>query len=59
MPQTGALLDILDAGSSPTFLDIMGALSDLVAFTTEGDHNFGDRREKIFSMSGKYCRFCS
>jgi len=59
MPRTAALLDILDSGRSPTFLDIMGGLSDLVAFYTECDPKPDDPCEKIFTMSGKKCRFCS
>ena len=58
MPRTGALLDILDSGATPTFLDIMGGLSDCVAFYTEGDLKSKDHCEKIFTMSGKLCRFC-
>lgn len=58
MPQMATLLDKLDAGMSPTFLDIMSGISDLVAFCTECDTKTGQLPEENFYMSGKYCRFC-
>lgn len=59
MPQMGALLDKLDAAETPNFLDILMAISNIVAFTTEGDQKDNQLVEKNISMSGKYCRFCS
>lgn len=59
MPHTAALLDIMDSGKTPNFLDIMTALSDLVAFVTECDPIPVGSEEEIFFMSGKFCRFCS
>jgi len=59
MPAVGRLLDALDAGSTPTFLDIMSALSQMVAFLTECDQKEGCMSTTFFLMSGKRCRFCS
>lgn len=58
MPRTAALLDKLDAGTAPNFLDIMAGISDLVAFYTECDSISDDIGEKNILMSGKLCRFC-
>lgn len=59
MPRMAALLDLLDAGTAPNFLDIMGGLSDLVAFYTECDPITDAGVDKKYFMSGKFCRFCS
>lgn len=59
MPALGRLLDNLDAGNTPTFLDIMAAISESVAFYTECDSNSECPVPDIYLMSGKYCRFCS
>jgi len=58
MAAMGRLLDQLDAGSIPNFLDIMAAISESVAFYTEGDSLESDESMRFFEMSGKYCRFC-
>jgi len=58
MPAMAALLDKLDSGVSPNFLDILAAISDLVAFYTECDLDLPDPVEKNILMSGKFCRFC-
>ena len=58
MPHVGSLLDLLDAGRSPTFLDIITAISDLVAFYTECDPKVNRQVEKNILMSGNNCRFC-
>lgn len=58
MPALGRLLDNLDAGNTPNFLDIMAAISESVAFYTEGDSFPVDPQEENILMSGKYCRFC-
>lgn len=58
MPAMGRLLDQLDAGATPTFLDVWAGLSESVAFYTECDLKDEDLREKNISMSGKICRFC-
>ena len=58
MPAVGRLLDQLDAGSTPTFLDIMAAISESVAFYTECDSLEGVEYKRFSEMSEKYCRFC-
>lgn len=58
MPQMGALLDKLDSGESPNFYDVMGAISNVVAFYMEGDSFKGVESMRFPEMSGKYCRFC-
>ena len=58
MPALGRLLDLLDAGSSPTFLDIMAAISQMVAFKVECDYLESEECLRFFNMSGKICRFC-
>lgn len=59
MPQMASLLDKLDAGVTPNFLDILAAISNIVAFTTEGDSLEDVESIRFFTMSVKYCRFCS
>lgn len=58
MPAVGRLLDFLDAGTTPTFLDIMAAISEMVAFHTECDSLESEQCLRFSEMSGKYCRFC-
>lgn len=58
MPYMAVLLDKLDAGETPTFLDIMGAISNCVAFSTECDSLEQAEWEKFSETSGNYCRFC-
>jgi len=58
MPALGRLLDNLDAGNTPTFLDIMTAISEMVALYTECDSFSVGPLEKNIIMSLKYCRFC-
>jgi len=58
MPALGRLLDNLDAGNTPTFLDIMTAISEMVALYTECDSFSVGPLEKNIIMSVKYCRFC-
>ena len=59
LPQMSALFRDLDAGYTPNFLDMMKALSEMVAFYTEcdqiaeADAPLGER------MSQNKCRFCS
>jgi len=59
MPQMTRLFTALDAGATPNFLDIMAAISEMVAFYT--DHDQIDEVDKILRerMSQKKCRFCS
>lgn len=58
MPDVGSLLDLLDAGETPTFLDIIAAISDLVAFYTECDPKINRQVEENIFMSVNNCRFC-
>jgi len=58
MPHVGSFLDLLDAGVTPTFLDIMAAISEIVAFTTECDSLDSVESLRFSEMSGNYCRFC-
>ncbi len=59
MPALHRLFEILDAGATPNFLDIMAGISEMVAFYTECDQF--DAASKLLEekMSGKFCRFCS
>ena len=57
-PALGSLLDNLDAGSTPTFLDILAAISEMVAFYTECDYLESEECVRFFNMSGKKCQNC-
>lgn len=57
-PALGRLLDNLDAGITPTFLDVIAAISEMVAFQTECDPLESEQCLRFSEMSGKYCRFC-
>jgi len=57
-PALGRLLDSLDAGTTPTFLDIMTAISEMVAFHTNPDLLESDESVRFPEMSQKNCRFC-
>jgi len=58
MPAVGRLLDALDAGETPNFLDIMSAISEEVAFYTECDHIESVECLRFSEMSGNKCLFC-
>jgi len=58
MPAVGRLLDALDAGETPNFLDVMSAISQEVAFYTECDHIESVECLRFSEMSGNKCRFC-
>jgi len=58
MPALGRLLDQLDAGNTPTFLDIMSAISESVAFYTDCDSLEGEDSLRFSEMSGNKCLFC-
>ena len=58
MPALGRLLDLLDAGTTPTFLDTMAAISEMVAFYTEHDYLESEEYIRFSEMSGNNCRFC-
>jgi len=59
MPQMTRLFEILDAGVTPNFLDIMSAMSEMVAFYTDHDQNSAAEKILREKMSQKKCRFCS
>lgn len=44
---------------TPTFLDIISGISEMVAFHTDHDQISDDRFLLSEKMSGKKCRFCS
>ena len=58
MPALWRLLDLLDAGREFNFLDIMAAISEMVAFYTEHDSLEGVESLRFSEMSGNNCRFC-
>lgn len=53
-----SLFEKLSAGEHPDFLDVMAAISEMVAFWTDCDSNPVDLPENNFCMSEKKCRFC-
>jgi len=58
MPAVAHLLDALDAGGEFNFLDIMAALSQIVAFHTECDQIESAESLRFPEMSQNKCRFC-
>lgn len=54
-----ALFEKLSAGQTPDFLEMMSAISDLVAFSTDTDSISEDLSAEQQKRSGKKCRFCS
>lgn len=58
MPALGRLLDALDGGGEFSFLDIMAAISEMVAFLTNSDLFDSVESMRFSEMSGKKCRFC-
>lgn len=59
MPQMRRLFADLDRGYTPNFLDLMSALSEMVAFYTESDQKDEVLEMLKRKMSGKNCRICS
>jgi len=59
MPQMQRLFEILDAGVTPNFLDVMRGISEMVAFYTDHDQISEDLELLEEIMSQKKCRFCS
>lgn len=59
MPQTDRLFEMLGAGVTPNFLDIMSSISEIVAFDTDPDQISEDLDLLEENMSQKKCRFCS
>ena len=59
MPAMQKVFTALDAGGSLNFLDIMAAISEMVAFYTDCDQIEEVDRLLEEKMSGIKCRFCS
>ena len=59
LPALERLFTGLDAGTTPNFLDMMSALSEIVAFYTDCDTPADEIDVLIQSMSQNKCRFCS
>jgi len=59
MPEMDKLFTALDAGVTPNFLDIIAAISEMVAFYTESDQISEADKLLEEKMSQKNCRFCS
>lgn len=59
MPEMSRLFAILDAGATPNFLDIIAAISEMVAFYTDHDQIEADKVCELLKRSGKKCRICS
>ena len=53
------LVVLAEAGEYPDFLDVMAALSEVVAFCVEGDNITGLESRTFIGMSHNNCRFCS
>ena len=53
-----SLLEKMESGEHPDFLDVMAGLSELVAFYTKCDSNPDEEQTEEFFMSQKKCRFC-
>lgn len=49
----------MESGVQPDFLEIMGAISNMVAFYTDHDTSTGEEQIEEFLMSQNKCRFCS
>jgi len=58
LPAMGSLFDKLTIGEEWGFLDVMSALSEMVAFYTEPDTKSGRSCSLDLKMSQKKCRFC-
>lgn len=59
MPHLAALFANLEVGMTPSFLDMIAALSEMVAFYTDCDQFDEVLMLLEERMSGKKCRFCS
>lgn len=58
MPELDELFNKMSTGEMPNFLEVMSALSSLVAFNTDCDTNPIDRCSPLQKMSQNKCRFC-
>lgn len=54
----GSLFKKMSRGEMPNFLELMAAISDLVAFSVECDSNPTTPPTGPKNMSQKKCRFC-
>ncbi len=59
MPELSRLFANLDAGSTPNILDMIAAISEMVAFYTESDQIPEADTPLDQKRSIKKCRFCS
>lgn len=58
LPQMASLFAALESGNTPNFLDMIAAISEMVAFHTECDQNSGSCEFDQEKRSQKICRFC-
>lgn len=58
MPSLAALFELLAAGLTPNFLELLAAISEYVSFYTEADSNCDDCQKWLINMSEKKCLFC-
>lgn len=58
MPEMTRLFTALGAGITPNFLDIMAAISEMVAFHIDCDLFSDDHSSRPEEMSGNKCPFC-
>ena len=59
MPELSRLFANLDAGYTPNILDMIAAISEMVAFYTNHDQFGADGQTLDEIMSINKCRFCS
>lgn len=58
MPAVGRLLDELDAGIIPEWLEVMTALSQCVEYLTTSDSFPDSQHSAGNTSSARYCPFC-
>lgn len=59
MPALNHVFEILAQGYTPNFLDVLGGISEMVAFYTDHDQKVVDSDVGFCKMSQNKCRFCS
>lgn len=57
-PNLDTVFAQLSHGEHPNVIEMMGAIEDLVVFSTEGDMNPRQQCSDVDFMSQKKCRFC-
>ena len=57
-PEVVRMLARIDQGYTPNVIEMMSILSEVVAFSTEGDINPPRHSDGYRFMSQKKCRFC-